>query len=369
MHPDSIKFTDVNTPFGLYEWLVMPMGLRNSPTMHQCHVTSTLWALIGCICHVYLDDIIIWSDSMQEDEANVCLVLEALRKASLYCSVKKSVLFCQEVDFLGHHISEHGIEADPRKVKHILNWPTPKSATEVRAFLGLVQYIADFLPLLADHTSVLTPLTHKTADIDFPLWSSNHQNAFEAIKSLVLSRDCLTSINHDDMGDNRIFVTCNASDHQTGAVLSYGLTWETARPIAFDSMALKSAQLNYPVHEKELLAIVCALQKWRSDLLGMPIIIYTDHCTLENFDNQKDLSCHQARWQEFMVQYDHSITYIPGENNTVADALSRLPDSVDNVLCPVVSMLNIETDPNLLESIIVGYKSDPFCRGVPVVTL
>jgi Reverse transcriptase (RNA-dependent DNA polymerase) len=87
MHPDSIKFTAVNTPFGLYKWLVMPMGLRNSPAVHQRHVTSALRDLIGQICHVYLDDIIIWSDSLAEHEERVKLVLEALRKASLYCSV------------------------------------------------------------------------------------------------------------------------------------------------------------------------------------------------------------------------------------------------------------------------------------------
>jgi hypothetical protein len=105
MHPSSIKFTAVNTPFGLYEWLVMPMGLRNSPAVHQHRVFSALRSLIGKICHVYLDDIIIWSNTLAEHEANVALVLEALRTANLYCSVKKSELFCSEVDFLGHHIS------------------------------------------------------------------------------------------------------------------------------------------------------------------------------------------------------------------------------------------------------------------------
>jgi RNase H-like domain found in reverse transcriptase len=143
----------------------------------------------------------------------------------------------------------------------------------VRAFLGLVRYIADFLPLLADHTSMLTPLTHKTADSEFPVWNTAHQTAFDAIKSLIVSRDCLTSIDHDQMGKNHIFVTCDASDCRTGAVLSYGLTWETAWPVAFNLIALKSAQLNYPVYEKELLAIIRALQKWRSDLLGAPITI------------------------------------------------------------------------------------------------
>jgi len=101
MHPDSVKFTAVNTPFGLYEWLVMPMGLRNSPAVHQRRVFSALRALIGKVCHIYLDDIIIWSNSLTEHKTNVALVLEALRKSSLYCSVQKSSLFCMEVDFLG----------------------------------------------------------------------------------------------------------------------------------------------------------------------------------------------------------------------------------------------------------------------------
>ena len=212
MHPDSVKYTAVNTPFGLYEWLVMPMGLRNSPAVHQQRVFSALHSLISKICHVYLDDIIIWSNSLTEHETNVALVLEALRKGSLYCSIQKSVLFCTEVDFLGHHISKRGIEADPRKIDCILNWLVPKSATEVHAFLGLVRYIADFLPQLTDHTCVLTPLTHKGTDTDFPTWLPEHQTVFENIKALVVSSDCLVNIDHDNMGENHIFVTCDASD-------------------------------------------------------------------------------------------------------------------------------------------------------------
>jgi len=89
-----------------------------------------------------------------------------------------------------------------------------------------------------------------------------HQIAFDAIKTLVVGQDCLTTIDHDNMSDNKIFLTCDASDRRIGVVLSYGPTWEFARPVAYDLMALKSAQLNYLVHEKELLVIICALQKW-----------------------------------------------------------------------------------------------------------
>jgi hypothetical protein len=109
------------------------------------------------------------------------------------------------------------------------------------------------------------------------------------------------------------------------------------------------------------LAIIHALQKWCSELLGAPILIYTDHCTLENFDQQKDLSRRQARWQEFLAQYNHHIIYIPGESNTVADALSRLPDSVDEIaVMPIGASLSIQTDPAILKSIKIGYETDPF---------
>jgi hypothetical protein len=132
--------------------------------------------------------------------------------------------------------------------------------------------------------------------------------------------------------------------------------------IAFALVTLKGTQANYPVHEKELLDIICALTCWRTDPPRSPITIYTDHYTLENFDAQKDLSRRQARWQEFLTHYDHWIIYIKGEDNTVVDALSHLPDSVDDVLpMPAASLLMVGTDPELLKSIILGYTADPFC--------
>ena len=106
MHPDDIHLTAVNTPFGLYEWLVMPMGLKNSPSIHQRRVTCALREHLGKICHIYLDDIVIWSNSSEEHEINMCKILQALKDASLYCNPKKSCLFCSEITFLGHIISK-----------------------------------------------------------------------------------------------------------------------------------------------------------------------------------------------------------------------------------------------------------------------
>ncbi len=293
--------------------------------------------------------------------------MEALKKAQLYFNPAKCKFFLLELDFLSHHISCRGIEPQSSKVEKVLQWPVPKSATDVRAFLGLVRYMASFLPKLADFTTVLTPLTTKEARSNFPEWTADHQFAFEAIKSLVVSAECLTTIDHQNPGDNKIFVTCDASDWRTGATLSFGTSWETARPVAFDSLQLKDAEKNYPVHEKELLAIIRALKKWRSDLLGVPIFVYTDHRTLENFDTQRDLSRRQLRWQEYMSQYDMTIIYIRGEDNCVADALSRIPpNAFPNELNqpPIASVLSITSDRDILDAIIKGYTTDTFCQRV-----
>ena len=143
------------------------------------------------------------------------------------------------MDFLGHHISACGIKANSSKVVKILNWPVPHNTTDVHLFLGLVRYISWYLPKLINFTSVLTPLTTKESQRKFPTWTNTHQCAFESIKALVVSCECLTMIDHMNLGDNKVFVTCNASDWRTGAALSVGTSWELARLVAFDSMQLK----------------------------------------------------------------------------------------------------------------------------------
>ena len=122
------------------------------------------------------------------------------------------------------------------------------------------------------------------------------------------------------MGDNQIFVSCDTSDYCTGAV--HGSSPETVQPVTFKSQQLKGAELNYPVHKKELLTIVHALQKWCVNLIGVPFTIFTDHRTPKNFDNQKHLSCRQARWQEELSQYDFNIVYIAGSEDMPANSMS-----------------------------------------------
>lgn len=252
----TIPMTAVNTLLGMYEWLVMPQGLRNAPAVQQRRVTKALREYIGKFCHVYLDDIIIWSQNDVEHEEHVRLILAALRHEKLYCNPKKCVFFQDEIDFLGYHVSARGVEAQDSKCESVLNFPRPTSAEETRRFLGLVRFIAGFLDNLADHTRILTPLTKKECNKNFPDWTLEHEAVFVKIKELVTSRAVLTTIDHAHPGENKIFLTCDASDWRTGAILSWGPDLKSARPVAFDSKQLSGPELCYAVHEKELLAIV-----------------------------------------------------------------------------------------------------------------
>jgi hypothetical protein len=134
VHLDDVHLTAVTTHFRLYEWLAMPMGLRNSPAIHQQCITAALHELLGHICHIYLDNIIIWSNTVAEHTKHVWMVLEALQKAKLYCNLKNCKFYLLELEFLGHHISHQGIEASSSKVDKILNWPVLRNTTEVCSF-------------------------------------------------------------------------------------------------------------------------------------------------------------------------------------------------------------------------------------------
>jgi hypothetical protein len=136
-------------------------GLQNSPEIHQHHVTVALCEYNRKICHIYLNDIVIWSKNIADRTKYIDLIIKALKKARMYCNPKKCKFFHEEIDFLGHHISSRGVEPNSSKVDCIMQWLTPKCSTNVHTFLGLIRYIVNFLPQLADYTTILTPLTTK----------------------------------------------------------------------------------------------------------------------------------------------------------------------------------------------------------------
>ena len=181
MKPEDLWKTAMTTPFRLYKWIVMPIGLHNSPPIHQQRVTTALWPLIGKICHMYIDNVVIWLKTIADHTQHLQMVLEVLCATSLYLNPKKCQFYQTELDFLGHHISMRGIEANNLKADKIVNWPVPKSATEVCSFLRLVRYISMYLLKLTELMCILTPLTTKVVKTKYPMWTDVHQQAFQNI--------------------------------------------------------------------------------------------------------------------------------------------------------------------------------------------
>ncbi|SCV70790.1 BQ2448_3552 [Microbotryum intermedium] len=361
MAEEDIPKTAVATPWGLFEWVVMPMGLSNAPATHQRRVNEALSNLIGKSCFVYLDDITIFSNTIEEHQTHVREVLEALRRADLYCSPKKTELFTTSCDFLGHVISRNGIAADQSKVDRIVEWPRPRTVTELRGFLGLVQYLRKFINGLAQHTKPLSDLTSKNANVRL-MWGVEQERHFNAIKAIVTSLPCLKPIDHTELADP-LWVMTDASNVGIGAVLLQGQDWRKAHPVAYWSRQYISAEANYPTHEQELLAVVGALRQWRVNLMGVHFTVLTDHESLKYLKTQENLSKRQARWVERLADYDFDITYIPGGENTVADAMSRYSfPQVESDSVQAVSEMDVDTQ--LRGRIVEGYGSDPFCQQV-----
>jgi hypothetical protein len=227
------------------------------------------------------------------------------------------MLFRQKIKFLGHWISTEGIQADNEKVNQILDWPALRSPKGVKKFLGTVQWMKKFICGLQQYVGNFTPLTSsKLKPMDFN-WGEAEDKAFNNINKIMSSLPCLKNVDYDS--SDPLWLFTDASGSGIGAALFQGADWKAASPIAYDSHLMSPAEKNYPVHKQELLAVIHALQKWKMMLLGMKVNVMSDHHSLKYLLNQRNLSRRQARWTETLADFEH----ICGEDNTVADALSR----------------------------------------------
>ena len=237
---------------------------------------------------------------------------------------------------------------DPSKVKAIVDWPSPlQNVRDVRSFLGLAGYYRRFVKGFSQLAAPLTELLKN--DVEFN-WSKAQQTAFDTLKKAITSAPILIS---PDPTKPYVVIT-DASGFAAGAILQQD-HGKGLQPIAFMSKKLNAAENNYPVHEQELLAIILALREWRHYLHGTTFEVVTDHMSLKHFLSQPTLSARQARWSEFMQQFDMKIVHRPGKLNEAADALSRRPDH-QQVVLNAVSSINL--DHSVIESIKATYDAD-----------
>jgi ribonuclease HI len=293
---------------------------------------------------VYLDDILIYSDTLEEHEQHVRAICEILKREGLNAKLSKCSFFKQQVEYLGHVVGNGQLQADPRKLGSVDAWPTPATVGELRSFLGLCSYFRRYIKSFAKIAHPLHDLTGKKFGglwmKDPSVWSHRHQLAFEELKLALVSAPVLTAPDYS----KRFLVYTDASARATGAILAQEDEYGNIRPICFYSRKLKDAEVNYPAHDMELLAIVEALKEWRYFLEGSPFtaIVRTDHKPLQEFFTQKSLSRRQARWWEKIHAFDFEINYVKGIENP-ADALSRNPIHSPDNSSLVVAYMSVES--------------------------
>lgn len=313
MEPSDRQKTAFSTQNGHYEFLRMPFGLKNAPATFQRLMNTILGDLIGKDCLVYMDDIIVFGTSLQEHLNSMERVFKRLADANLKIELDKSDFMRRETIFLGHVITPEGIKPNPDKVKAILNYPVPKTEKEIKQFLGLAGFYRKFIKNFSKVTKPLTHCLKKGNKINST--DKDYINAIDTIKLLITSEPILAYPNYE-----KLFVlTTDASNTALGAVLS-----QKDHPICFASRTLNEHELNYSATEKELLAIVWSTRYFRPYLYGRKFLINSDHKPLQWLHNLKEPNQKLQRWKIKLNEFDFDIKHIPGRENHVADALSRI---------------------------------------------
>ena len=313
--------TTFRTRYGSYEYLVMPFGLTNAPAVFQRLINNALREYLDVFVIAYLDDIIIYSKDPVEHVEHVRKVLKKLLEWKLRVKLKKSEFHTTKTAFLGHVIEPGRIGMDPRKVASIVEWPEPTTIKDVQSFLGLANYYRRFVEGYSQVVAPLLQLTHKDQRFE---WTGECTQAFRDLKKRFTTAPILTLFKEE----REVILETDASDYALSACLHQPDEKGRMHPVAFYSRKFQSAELNYDVHDKELLAIIEAFREWKAYLTGAEkeIQVITDHKNLLYFTTTKELSRRQARWAEKLARFKFRISYRKGSENNRADALSRRPD-------------------------------------------
>ncbi|OWZ20883.1 reverse transcriptase [Phytophthora megakarya] len=286
------------------------------------------WRIVhACVTHLlrsvrdfapsYFDNV---KTDIEMHKEHLRQLLGLMRKHKLYANLKKCIFGASEIPVLGCLVGKNGVRPNPEKVRVINEWPTPSSVKELRQFIGLATYLCKYVDNYAGKIRPLSQFLKKEAAWE---WTAECQQAFDAVKLGLTEAPILAVADQD----RPFHVVCDASDFAIGCALMQLNHEGRDRDVYYQSRQLKPAERNYPVHDKELLAMKYTLAKFRVYLLGnTPFVVYTDHATLRTAVKSPHISQRMVRWLSFFVEYNFRVEYKPGRLNVVADALSRRPD-------------------------------------------
>ena len=370
LEESSRNYVVINTHKGLYRYNRLPFGVASAPAIFQRAMDS----LLQDIEHVtvYLDDILVTGKTEMEHLRNLEEVLSRLEKAGIRLKKSKCAFMLPSVEYLGHTISAEGLLPTKEKVRAIMDAPTPQDVSQLRSFLGLINYYGKFLPHLS---SVLSPLYLLLQKQQRWIWGKAQAEAFQQAKTALTSTDVLT--HYDPTRD--LILECDASPYGVGAVLSHRMETGEAKPIAFASRSLTPAEKKYSQLDKEGLAIIFGVKRFHQYLAGRMFSIYSDHKPLqhifaENRPTPAMASARLQRWALTLGAYNYTITYKPGSQHGNADLLSRLPlpDSIGEESVPgetIMLMQALQTSPISASQIKTWTARDPLLSKVKEMLL
>ncbi|CAM8880125.1 unnamed protein product [Rhodiola kirilowii] len=340
MAPQDIYKTAFKTHSGHYEYLVMPFGLTNAPCTFQGLMNHLFRDIARKFLLVFFDDILVYSASWTDHLQHLELVFSILRQHHLYLKMSKCTFGATRIEYLGHIISAEGVSTDPSKIKAVQDWPAPRNQQQLRSFLGLANYYRRFI---RNYSVIACPLTDLLRKDSFS-WNSEAAKAFHNLKDALSSSPVLALPNFD----KQFTVETDASSNGIGAVLM-----QDHHPICYISRKLGPRHQSLSVYEKELLAVVHAVQSWSSYLAHRPFIIKTDQRSLKYLLEQKITTPFQHMRLSKLMGYSFEIQYKQGKENYAADALSRVPDS------QLLSITLSQAHQGFYDSIKLLWHSDP----------
>ncbi|KAL6743631.1 hypothetical protein Aduo_016651 [Ancylostoma duodenale] len=310
------------TPEGLYEFLVLPFGLCTSPAVFQRLMDAVLKDLLGEEVFVYIDDILIATDTEERHMELLRKVFQAFRKTNLRLKPQKCLLAEKSVAYLGHILDQNGVNMDPDKVSKIVSYPRPTALNELRTFLGMCGYYRKFVLNFAKIAKPMYELTSSKAPF---IWNNDATEAFERLKEAIVRAPILgqPDVEGARTGQKPFIIYTDASNLGVGAVLCQEGADKMLHPLYFASKKLSSAEKRYHITDLEALAIVFALKKFHFFVFGVKTIVRTDHQPLTTLFKRNNVSPRVIRWALEVQTYDLTIEYVKGEANKVADALSR----------------------------------------------
>src|SRR6266576_559544 len=317
--------------FGAWQIKVMLQGDCNAPATMMRIMNTILSPYLGKLVWVYLDDILIFSNTKKEHIDHLRKIFGKLKEHRFYLRIDKCNLMMDEIEVLGHTIRGNKIMPSAEKITHIADFPTPKNKKQLQQFLGSVNYVGGHLPHIA---SVQAPLTELTGTSAWE-WNDLQDTAFAKTKEACRQNLPLSPINYDQITNtdtpDKLFLVTDASKVGVGSFICHGESFEKAKQniAAIHSRKFLPAQFNYTTTDQEMLAIVDALKTFEHKLLGVKFTIATDHMALKTLMSRTVKNQRQIRWLERITMFDFEIIHIDGRENMLADALSRIFEGVE----------------------------------------